>query len=127
MDSEVYGLADGYYRLLQLIRQRFKLDEDVALGIFREVAEDVRMQWRRNLQGTDDDPLGPDAATRKQLRYLERLGVETEPGLTKAEASEMIDKTLKERKRVAEDVEENPKAYREDDPDEIDVEVIKMG
>ena len=60
-------------------------DKDVALAILAEVAKDRRQAKIANWNAKEK-------ATQSQIEYLKDLGVELTPGLTKAEASELIGK-----------------------------------
>ena len=41
--GEIYGMIEEYFRMLSHIRGKYKLGEDAALAILREVAEDLRL------------------------------------------------------------------------------------
>ena len=56
-------------------------DKDIALAILAEVARD-----RRQAENAKEK------ATQSQIEYLKDLGGEVKPGLTKAEASKLIEK-----------------------------------
>ena len=43
MNSEIRGMIEEYFRMLSLIQAKYKLGEDAALAILREVAEDLRI------------------------------------------------------------------------------------
>ncbi len=60
---------------------------EVALGILQECARDRRMQEIRQ----EKERGNGDAATERQIAFLRDLGVEVEPGLTKRQASQLID------------------------------------
>ena len=98
---------DDYLKLYHEIKVRTG-DGQSALVILREVNKDVRMaqiseerartrkKWIRlgggRGNGSQNDSAGP--ATERQLGYLSQLGVDVCPGLSKAQASAMIDETL---------------------------------
>lgn len=64
-------------------------DDHVASVIVQELAKDARMSKPRPASGGQNGP-----ATDKQLEYLRNLGVTIPAGLTKQEASSMIDAAL---------------------------------
>ena len=102
---------DDYLKLYHEIKVRTG-DGQSALVILREVNKDVRMAkiseerartWGRRIRlgsgkangrrnGDQDDNTRP--ASERQLGYLSQLGVDVCPGLSKAQASAMIDETL---------------------------------
>ena len=119
MDNRIRGMADGYFRLFVMIRGRYKMGDEAALGVLQEVAKDIRVERMRHGQGLwEADVLGPDLATERQLRFLERLGVQPQEGLTKTEASQLIDQGLLQEKGAG--------GMARAADEEIGVEVIKM-
>ena len=62
----------------------------IALAILQELSKDRRMDEIR----AERESREREGATEKQLAYLQSLGVECPEGLTKAEASRMIDHAL---------------------------------
>ena len=62
-------------------------DEASAVRILGEVAKDVRMEQMRE----EREVMNGEPATIKQLQYLKSLGVQIAPGLTKKQASRLID------------------------------------
>ena len=63
---------------------------EVAVAIMQEVAKDRRMQEiQRHGRANKSGP-----ATQRQREYLESLGVVVPEGVTKRQASQMIDKVL---------------------------------
>ena len=78
MEFEKY--MDAYSEILARVQ-----DKDVALAILSEVAKDRRTA---EINGKN----GAEKATQSQLEYLEDLGGEVKSGLTKAEASRLIEK-----------------------------------
>ena len=99
--------VDDYLKLYHEIKVRTG-DGQSALVILREVNKDVRMaqiseervrtRGRRirlgsgKANGRRDDNARP--ASERQLGYLSQLGVDVCPGLSKAQASALIDETL---------------------------------
>ena len=80
---------DEYATLFGSIRERVG-DSDVALAILHELSKDRRMAQivqERNGNGQSNG----EFATPKQLGYIRKLGGKTRKGMTKAEASAMID------------------------------------
>ena len=60
----------------------------VACAILQELARDERMRARTS---SPAESAKSEPATEAQLKYLRSLGVEPKPGLTKQEASKLID------------------------------------
>ena len=81
------GILESYIKLYEEIKERVQ-DEQLAATILREVAKDRRMA---EIAEAKSNGSGDMSATPKQIGYLKKLGVEIEPGLTKARASELID------------------------------------
>jgi len=78
MEFENY--VDVYGEILARVH-----DKEVATAILSEVAKDRReAEFGKNMSGAE-------RATPNQLSYLGRLGVEVKDGLSKAEASKLID------------------------------------
>jgi len=87
--------VDEYLRLLGDIKKKTG-DESVALVILQQVMKDVRgarIHEERSNKANGFQLSIP--ATAGQLAYLKKLGAETPEGLSKMEASDLIDK-LKE-------------------------------
>ena len=71
------------------------MDDDVtAVALVQEIGKDLRVEKMRGFPdttvasiNTDGEPL----ATSKQIGFLRRLGVEVPAGLSKVEASRLID------------------------------------
>ncbi len=93
MENEQTDKIGHYAKLFREIRVQVDSDQ-AAAAVLCEVAKDSRSaqirEERRNGNGNGQD--GP--ATPKQTRYLKRLGVEAPEGLTKADASQLIDEVL---------------------------------
>jgi hypothetical protein len=66
--------------------------EVVAMTILQEISKDRRMEEIKAERNNNNEP-----ATSKQLGYLKKLGVEPEPGITKQEASKLIDEAVASR------------------------------
>jgi hypothetical protein len=88
MKPNVEARLEGYLELLNEIKGKVG-DEATAARILSELAKDVRMEQIREERQVHAEP-----ATARQLQFMKKLGVEIEPGLTKAEASRLIDEEL---------------------------------
>jgi len=87
--EEIQKRLNLYLEALEEARKRVG-DEQVAIAIIHEVAKDVRMErMRMEREASNGQP-----ATPKQLEYLKSLGVSAPEGVTKKEASRMIDEAL---------------------------------
>ena len=89
---ETNGTLDMYIKLYEEIKEKVQ-DEQLAKTIFQEVVKDRRMVGKVSASKKVKNN-GP--ATEKQIAYLENLGVEIQPGLTKQRASELIDEATAE-------------------------------
>ena len=79
--------ATAYFKVFEQLRQRVA-DDRLAGVILQEIAKDLRMD--RIEQGRNSN--GKDApATTKQIAYLKSLGVKAQAGISKREASQLID------------------------------------
>jgi len=90
---------ERYLGLYQAIKERVG-DSNAAIAIFQVYQKDKRSN-RINGNGNGhakpfSNGNGDDKATPSQLAYLKHLGVEVKSGLSKAEASKLIDQTLEE-------------------------------
>ncbi len=84
MDDEIKQALDQYLDVYAYMRQKVDNDRVVALGLVQEWAKDnraVQIQAERHNEN----------ATPKQVAYLQRLGVDVPKGLTKQQASQLID------------------------------------
>ena len=94
---------DEYATLLEQIRKRFGNDAD-AMIVLQEIRKDVRM---KNIQ--QEKSLNSNVpATESQIAYLKRLGAEIPEGLTKKQASRLIDAALGNRQQDVDVVYEVP-------------------
>jgi hypothetical protein len=90
-NKDLRGRVAEYLELYKEIRAKTQ-DERAAWTILQEVSKDMRMsQIREERQNGNGNS---QVATPKQLQYLEKLGVETRPGLTKQQASALIDEAI---------------------------------
>ena len=89
--------VEQYLTLLGKIKARTG-DDRTALTILQEVSKDMRMaqvrEERENGYGHGSNQSDDAEATERQCAYLRRLGVEIPEGLTKKEASALIDEAL---------------------------------
>jgi phage gp16-like protein len=86
MKTSIQAKVDHYLELLEQLKGKVS-DEGSAVRILSEIAKDERMdQMREEREGMNGEP-----ATTKQLQYMKTLGVEIAPGLTKRQASKLID------------------------------------
>jgi len=90
MESKSFeATAERYAALYDKIMAKVR-DERVARTILSETAKDQRMQVIRD----EREAQNGQPATTRQLEYLKTLGVKVKPGLTKKEASGLIDEAL---------------------------------
>ncbi len=93
MEGETNQKVEEYLKLLGYIKNRVE-DERTAVAILTELNKDRRMDlMRQERQQRNGKP-----ASKKQLAYLKKLGVDIGEysNLTKAQASELIDQALEE-------------------------------
>lgn len=88
-DEHFEAIAERYAALYDKIIAKVK-DEHVARTILSETAKDQRMQAIRD----EREAQNGRPATARQLEYLKSLGVKVKPGLTKKQASSLIDEAL---------------------------------
>ena len=94
MKMEQTGL-DKYVKLYSELQSQ-GLSEEVVIAMLQEVGKDSRverMQAGNGQRAGNENGVrnGDMPATEKQLGYLKKLGVEVSAGLTKRQASELID------------------------------------
>ena len=89
--------ANRYVELFEDLKTRVGSD-DVALAIVEQVGKDNRVERMNSLRAVNDSGIanGEQPATEKQIGYLKSLGVEVSAGLTKKQASGLIDEAQKE-------------------------------
>ena len=86
MRASMQERVDHYLELLEQLKGKVS-DEGSAVRILSEISKDVRMeQIKEEREGMNGEP-----ATMKQLQYLKTLGIQVSPGLTKRQASRLID------------------------------------
>lgn len=94
-DKEEMATLESYLAMYEKIKAKVG-DEHAARTILGELAKDRRArEIRAEREAQNGKP-----ATSKQIEYLRDLGVEVSEGLTKAEASKMIDNVLAEEKNA---------------------------
>ena len=93
-DEKILESVEKYIALYQEIKRRTN-DDGAAQAILAEAAKDSRMLEIREERGFNNG----DGATENQIRYLKRLGVEVTSGLSKNEASRLIDNALKPKEK----------------------------
>lgn len=89
MDQSIQGKLDKYLDLFEEVKKKTK-DERVALTLLQEVSKDRRMEEIRE----EKEAKNSEPATTKQLNFMRKLGIEAPPGVTKREASMLIDEEL---------------------------------
>ena len=88
MDEYTQAKLNGYLELLAEVREQTQ-DERTAVALIQEISKDRRMeQMRGETTSNGDTP-----ATENQKAYLERLGAVIPEGLTRQQASKLIDST----------------------------------
>jgi len=86
MNPNIQGKLEKYLELFQEIRGKVD-DERTALTLLQEVSKDRRMeQIREEREMKNGEP-----ATTRQLQFMKKLGIEIPPGVTKKQASMLID------------------------------------
>ena len=89
MNPNIQGKLEKYLELFQEIRGKVD-DERTALTLLQEVSKDRRMeQIREEREMKNGEP-----ATTRQLQFMKKLGIEIPPGITKKQASLMLDEEL---------------------------------
>jgi len=91
MNQNMMANVEKYLELFQEIRNKVG-DDVVARTVMQEVAKDRRMEEIRE----ERELRNGEPATAKQLQYLKNLGVAITPGLTKKQASLLIDNAIAE-------------------------------
>ncbi len=93
MDTATNARVEGYLRVYERVNSVVKHAE-VAAAIIEQVGKDARceslMNGRSNGNGHANGN-GDMPATEKQLGYLAKLGVQVPAGVSKREASRLID------------------------------------
>ena len=76
-----------YVTLLGTLRQE-TANESTAVALLQEIAKD------RRVKQMNGESVFVVPATEKQLKYLKKLGIDVAEGITKDEASQLIDKAV---------------------------------
>lgn len=90
IQPEMQSNLDMYTKVFNQIKENVK-DEQVAAVILQEVARDRRVQQNRAERQAEQEKLAREPATPRQLEFLRNLGMTIPAGLTKQEASLLID------------------------------------
>ena len=88
MKASKQARLDSYLELLSEIKAKVG-DEATAARILTELAKDERMEQIREERANRAEP-----ATTKQLQFMKKLGVQVPTGVSKSEASRLIDEEL---------------------------------
>ena len=89
MDQNMQAKLDKYMDLFEELKQKTN-DERTALTLLQEVSKDRRMEEIRE----EREVKNSEPATTKQLKFMKKLGIDVPPGITKREASMLIDEEL---------------------------------
>lgn len=88
MEEYIQKKLNSYVQLFDDIKDAVG-DDGVAKAVFGEVAKDVRiMKMQQERQAREDSPASP-----AQVKYLRNLGAVIPEGLTRIQASQLIDST----------------------------------
>jgi len=90
---EIETRIENYLNLLGQVKAKIQ-DERTAVSLLSEVLKDHRMEQMRK----EKEQQGDEPASKKQIQYLKKLGVDVSKhaGLTKEQASKLIDDALEE-------------------------------
>jgi len=66
-------------------------DKEVAVVILDQLGKDRRVAAMEKRNGFGSNSSSDESATEKQLQYMEKLGLDVQPGISKREASALID------------------------------------
>jgi hypothetical protein len=86
MENKIEERTAAYLSLFEQLRRKVS-DERLAGILLQEIAKDLRMDRIEAKNGNGSE----NPATEKQIAYLKSLGVQARLGLTKREASLLID------------------------------------
>jgi hypothetical protein len=89
MNQNIQAKLDKYLDLFEELKQKTN-DERTALTLLQEVSKDRRMEEIRE----EREVKNSEPATTKQLNFMKKLGIDVLPGITKREASMLIDEEL---------------------------------
>jgi hypothetical protein len=85
MINDMQTTIEEYVRLYDAVKKHVS-DSSLALAVLQEIRKDLRMQEHRQTVTNGDWP-----ATENQIAYLRNLGAEIPEGLTRQQASQLID------------------------------------
>jgi len=89
MDDKIQEKLSSYLEILKQISKNTG-DERTAVSLLQEIMKDLRMEQirqERGFNGANGDAL----ATEKQISYLKSFGAVIPEGLTRQQASQLID------------------------------------
>ena len=89
MEPNIQAKLDKYLDLFEEIKGRVK-DEIVARTIMTEISKDRRMEQIRE----EREMRNGEAATTRQLEFMKKLNLEIPAGITKQQASALLDEEL---------------------------------
>ena len=87
---EMQNRMTEYVDLFEEVRGKVG-DDQIAVALVEQVGKDSRTELLRANRAASSEDVDPTAATRKQIGFLKRLGVEVPAGVSKQDASELID------------------------------------
>lgn len=90
MESKEMDRLESYIELYDEIREKSESDS-AAVAILQEIGKDRRSNQIREEKASVNHEL----ATEKQKRFMKRLGIRFPAGVTKKEASVLLDEELK--------------------------------
>ncbi len=90
MESIEIERLESYVEVYDEIREKTESDS-AAVAILQEMGKDQRSKQIREEKAT----VNHEVATEKQKRFMKRLGISCPAGVTKKEASALIDEELK--------------------------------
>ena len=95
METEIEERIAYYASLYAKLRKEFGA-ADVAIAVLEQVGKDTRMAKLRTWEQSNgaNGTNGDVPATTKQLDFMRMLGLDVPDGLTKKEASALIDEEL---------------------------------
>lgn len=93
MEKTEIERIESYVVLFNEIKRRTSNDE-IAIAILAQIGKDSRLAKMQSRERRSEMRSGEQPATQKQRAFLERLGTKIPDGLTKAQASAMIDEAV---------------------------------
>jgi hypothetical protein len=89
MIIDVQTKISEYFDLIEAISEQID-NPEIAMVVLQELRKDMRTEEMR--QSRDHAPTGNFPATENQIAYMARLGINAPEGVTKQQASELIDR-----------------------------------